>query len=108
MTTPTKKRSAPSADSSQVGQKKETSYMPTHASVITGRERQERLAIIERIPANACAALTHLTTTNYQVDRSIREATLASPNDWQEEMDVLVFTSSDTLKVYLGTPRAPL
>src|SRR5947209_10899002 len=90
------------------GQKKGAPYVPSHASTVTDAEQQERLEIIERIPEKADAAITYLTTTNYQVDRSIREATLATPDQWQEEAEMLVFTSSDKLKVYLGTPRNPL
>ncbi len=108
MASRSKKQSLEGSDSLPTGQKKVTSYAPSHASVTTEAERQERFEIIERIPENACAAITYLTTTNYQVDRSIREATLATPDQWQEESEMLVFTSSDKLKVYLGTPRHPL
>jgi hypothetical protein len=108
MVSRSKKQSSEELSSVQTGQKKAASYVPSHASTIADAEQQERLEIIERIPENAHAAITHLATTNYQVDRSIREATLATPDQWQEESEMLVFTSSDKLKVYLGTPRDPL
>lgn len=103
-----KRPSSEESDSSQSVQKRMVSYIPSHASAIAKAEQHERLEIIERIPENACAGITYLTTTNYQVDRSIREATLATPDQWQEESEMLVFTSSDKIKVYLGTPRNPL
>ena len=100
--------SSAESGSSPAGQKKVASYIPSHASTTADTEQQERLEVIERIPENANAALAYLTTTNYQVDRSIREATLAGPDQWQEESEMLVFVSSDKIKVYLGTPRNPL
>lgn len=103
-----RKPSSEEPSATQTGQKRAALYVPSHASTITDAEQQERLDIIERIPENVDAAVSYLTTTNYQVDRSIREATLATPDQWQEEEEVLVFTSSDKIKVYLGTPRDPL
>ncbi len=108
MATRSKKQSSDELSAVQIAQKRAASYIPSHASTVAEAEQQERLEIIERIPENAHAAITHLATTNYQVDRSIREATLATPDQWQEESEMLVFVSSDKLKVYLGTPRDPL
>ncbi len=108
MATRSRKPSSDELSATQTAQKRAASYVPSHASTITEAEQQERLEIIERIPENAHASITHLATTNYQVDRSIREATLATPDQWHEESEMLVFTSSDKLKVYLGTPRDPL
>lgn len=108
MATRNRKPSSEESSAAQTGQKRAALYVPSHASTITDAEQQERIEIIERIPENADAAITYLTTTNYQVDRSIREATLATPDQWQEESEMLVFTSSDKIKVYLGTPRDPL
>jgi hypothetical protein len=108
MASRSKKQSSEELSPIQTGQKRAAFYVPSHASTITEAEQQERLEIIGRIPENADAAITYLTTTNYQVDRSIREATLATPDQWQEESEMLVFTSSDKIKVYLGTPRDPL
>ena len=96
------------ADAFQAGQNKGAGFVLVYASATPEAERQARLAIIQRIPENADAALGRLTTTNYQVDRTIREAILASPDQWQDEAETLVFTSSDQLKVYLGTPRSSL
>jgi hypothetical protein len=103
-----RKPSSEESSATQTAQKRVALYVPSHAGTITDAEQQERLEIIERIPENADAAITYLTTTNYQVDRSIREATLAKPDQWQEESEMLVFTSSDKIKIYLGTPRDPL
>ncbi len=64
--------------------------------------------MLQRIPEQATAALTRLSVPNYHVDRTLREATLASVDQWQDESEVLVFTSSDRLKVHLGTSRASL
>lgn len=108
MATRSRKPSSEESSTPQAGQKRAALYIPSHASNIPDAEQQERLEIIERIPEQADAAITYLTTTNYQVDRSIREATLATPDQWQEESEMLVFTSSDKIKVYLGTPRDPL
>jgi len=79
----------------------------THATAILASERQERLDMLARIHTERSLP-THLATTNYHVDRSIREASLAHRDQWQEEEEMLVFTSSNKLKVYLGTRRAPL
>src|SRR5207248_10998318 len=83
-------------------------YVPVYASETEADEQQERLAMLQRIPEQATAALTRLSVPNYHVDRTVREATLASVDQWQDESDILIFTSSDKLKVHLGTPRAPL
>jgi hypothetical protein len=79
----------------------------THATAILASERQERLDMLARVPVETRWA-SHLATTNYHVDRSIREASLAHRDQWQEEEEMLVFTSSNKLKVYLGTRRSPL
>ncbi len=84
--------------------KKPALYM--NAVSVNDAERQERLEMLARIPKEAGAS--HLSSTNYQVDRSIREASLANDDQWQEEEETLVFTSSNQLKVYLGTPKNPL
>ncbi len=78
----------------------------TNASSVNETERQERLEMLARIPKEIEAS--HLSSTNYHVDRSIREASLADHDQWQEEEETLVFTSSSQLKVYLGTPKNPL
>lgn len=79
----------------------------THATAILTSERQERLDMLARVPSET-RLTSHLATTNYHVDRSIREASLAHRDQWQEEEEMLVFISSNKLKVYLGTRRAPL
>lgn len=81
---------------------------PTLSSALSvdEAERQERLDMLARIPQELGAS--HLKTTNFHVDRSIREASLATQDQWQEEEETLVFTSSDKLKVYLGTIKKPL
>lgn len=84
--------------------KKPTLY--ANASSIDEAERQERLDMLARIPKEVTAS--HLSSTNYHVDRSIREASLADRDQWREEEETLVFTSSNQLKVYLGTPKDPL
>ncbi len=55
----------------------------TNASSVDEAERQERLEMLARIPKEIEAS--HLSSTNYQVDRSIREASLADHDQWQEE-----------------------
>jgi len=89
-------------------QRKQAAYVPAYAAPVSAAEQQERLAMLERLPEQATAALTRLTVPNYHVDRTLREATLASVDHWQDEAEVLVFTSSDRLKVHLGTPRSSL
>jgi hypothetical protein len=69
-------------------------------------ERAERLEMLARIPHEV--GTTHLRCTNYQVDKSIREASLASHKQWREEEETLVLHSSNKLKVYLGTKDHPL
>jgi hypothetical protein len=89
-------------------QGKAACYVPAYVPETEVDEQQERLAMLQRIPEQATAALTRLSVPNYHVDRTLREATLASVDQWQDESEVLVFTSSDKLKVHLGTPRTPL
>ena len=107
-----KKNVAEQPNSLEVGKppaqqiKKATLVVP-HATATREFERQERLDMLARVPEES-SITTHLTTTNYHVDRSIREATLAHHNQWLEEEETLVFTSSSDLKVYLGTHRDPL
>ena len=84
--------------------KKPTLY--TNAASVDEVERQERLDMLARLPKEVTAS--HLSSTNYHVDRSIREASLADCDQWREEEETLVFTSSNKLKVYLGTPKDPL
>jgi len=77
-----------------------------NASPVDASEREERLEMLDRIPSEM--ETTHLSSTNYAVDKSIREATLAGHDQWKEEEETLVFTSSTRLKVYLGTIQDPL
>jgi hypothetical protein len=77
-----------------------------NATTVDATERQERLNMLAHIQNDIGA--THLSSTNYHVDKSIREASLAGHDQWQEEEETLVFTSSNHLKVYLGTPKHPL
>lgn len=65
-----------------------------------------RLEMLAHIPHEVGS--THLRTTNYQVDKSIREASLAGYKQWQEQEETLVFTGSNKLKVYVGTKEKPL
>lgn len=77
-----------------------------NAAPVDVSERQERLEMLARIPSEM--ETTHLSSTNFAVDKSIREATLAGHDQWQEEEETLVFTSSTRLKIYLGTIKNPL
>jgi hypothetical protein len=101
-----KNQSLEASDTFQAGQKQRAGYVPTYASATISSA--EHLTILERIPQNVDAALSRLTTTNYQVDRSVREAILATPEQWREEYGAFFFTSSDRLGIHLGTPRHPL
>jgi hypothetical protein len=69
-------------------------------------DQAERLEMLAHVPHEVGS--THLRSTNYQVDKSIREASLASDKQWQEEEETLVFTGSNKLKVYVGTKEKPL
>lgn len=79
---------------------------PTDASADDASKRVEQLEMLARIPHNVDA--THLRCINYQVDKSIREASLASPKRWQQEEETVVLHSSNRLNVYLGTKDHPL
>ena len=77
-----------------------------NSSLDKASEHTTRIEMLARIPHEVHA--THLRCTNYQVDKSIREASLAGYKQWQEEEEALVFTSSNKLKVYVGTKEKPL
>lgn len=68
--------------------------------------QREQLAMISRIPAHEPHG--ELLVTNYQPDRAIREAVLATPEDWKPEADGLAYSASNQLLVYLGDQRNPL
>jgi hypothetical protein len=80
-----KNQSLEASDTFQAGQKQRAGYVPTYASATISSA--EHLTILERIPQNVDAALSRLTTTNYQVDRSVREAILATPELVKKNME---------------------
>jgi hypothetical protein len=91
----------------RLAQRKNRHALP-YASSITETEHQELLEKLALLPENIDAETSQLTTLSYQVDHTIREACLADPKQWREELGTLVFTSSNKLKVYLGRPDTPL
>lgn len=48
------------------------------------------------------------TSTDSQIDRSVREATLAREDLWETEEATRIFSSSNNLQIYLGTLQSPL
>ena len=71
-------------------------------------EQQELRALLTSIPY--INSSTMLSTTSFQEDRAIREATLARKNEWQEEPEFnrLRYLASNQLSVYVGDPEYPL
>lgn len=68
----------------------------------------EQLEIISRLPPSQWEAVPNILVPNYQPDRAIREAVLAQQDQWQETDDILTYSASNQLLVYLGTKQKPL
>lgn len=71
-------------------------------------EQQELRTLLASIPY--INSTTMLTTTSFQEDRAIREATLARKTDWEEEPEFNRFRylASNQLTVYVGDPAYAL
>lgn len=54
------------------------------------------------------SSATGMDTTSYQEDRAVREASLARPEDWKAESDVMRFKASNNLAVYFLDRDHPL
>lgn len=67
---------------------------------------QQKLAILATIPPPALTE--RFTATDSLVDRSMREATLAREDSWEIDEDTRIFSTSNHLQIYLGTPQKPL
>jgi len=71
--------------------------------------QSEQLEIISRLPViQESDTSSLLPVPNYQPDRAIREAVLARPEDWHQTDDILTYTASNQLLVYLGDKHNPL
>jgi hypothetical protein len=77
-----------------------------NSEVISPEDKQRMITTLLTMPPPEIPE--SLTTTSSEVDRSLREATLAAEDLWDITMQTPTFTSSSQLKVYLGTPQAPL
>ncbi len=71
-------------------------------------QTQKKLTILSTLPPPRPDLTTYFTSTDYQVDRSMREAVFAQEEQWEMEADTPIFSASNHLQVYLGTPEAPL
>ncbi len=71
-------------------------------------EQQELRSLFTSIPY--ISSTTMLTTTSFQEDRAIREATLAHKAGWEEEPEFkrMRYIASNQLHVYVGDPDNPL
>lgn len=63
----------------------------------------------ESLLANVTTQVTKsLAVPNYKPDQAVREASLARENKWTHVNAGVVYTASNALEVYLGTPEHPL
>lgn len=63
----------------------------------------------ESLLANVTTQVTKsITVPNYKPDQAVREASLARKNKWIPVGAGVVYTASNALEVYLGTPEHPL
>ncbi len=63
----------------------------------------------ESLLANVTVQVTKsLTVPNYKPDQAVREASLARENKWMAGDTGIIYTASNALEVYLGTPEHPL
>ena len=80
----------------------------THTTLFKSSPQAEQLEIISRLPPSQWEAVPNVLVPNYQPDRAIREAVLAQQDEWQATDDVLMYSASNQLLVYLGTKQKPL
>jgi hypothetical protein len=69
--------------------------------------KKKMLSILTSLPPSD-STTSHLSSTSSEVDRSLREATFASEDQWEMMDNTYIFSSSNDLQIYLGTPKTPL
>lgn len=67
---------------------------------------EQKLAILANIPSPTLTE--RFTSTDSQIDRSMREATFAREDLWETDETTRIFSSSNNLQIYLGTLQSPL
>jgi hypothetical protein len=67
---------------------------------------EQKLTMLTNIPPPNLTE--QFTVTASQVDRSMREATLAREDLWEADDSTRIFSASNNLQIYLGTPQSPL
>ncbi len=67
---------------------------------------EQKLSMLANIPPPDLTE--RFTVTASQIDRSMREATLAREDLWEADDSTRIFSASNNLQIYLGTPHSPL
>jgi hypothetical protein len=86
---------------------RQSDHSPLPYRGIDARETEKMLSLITSLPASETVS-SHLTISVSNVDQSIREATFADEAAWELIENTRVFSASNDLQVYLGTPELPL
>ena len=76
------------------------------AVVVDDSLNKEKLMILATLPPSELTA--RFTSTDNQIDRSMREAVFAQEEQWEVDANTRIFSASNNLQIYLGSPESPL